>query len=180
MKKALPFIIIGLILVAGLGFAAGLIGNKVSNEIGEELAEQSIENASGGNADVEVDSDGSVDITTDNGSASYGNNVSLPSGWPASVPTPASGTLVTSYSGTESGKTTHSVVYNVSGSANVAAKAYEDQLKSAGFDITISATTAANDATTTGIEAKKDSITVTVGGITSGTNSTLTIVAVQG
>ncbi|GEM_PF-2681802 len=72
-------IVIGVIVVAvvaGLGW--------FMTRSNERAAEKAIENATGGNADVDV-KNGKVSVKTDEGESVVGQNVSLPSDWPKDV-----------------------------------------------------------------------------------------------
>ncbi|PLX25641.1 hypothetical protein C0580_02010 [Candidatus Parcubacteria bacterium] len=77
MKKKL-----GLFLVLLLGVSVLTTGcGKSANE---KAAEKSLEASMGANADVNIEGD-NVNIKTDDGTWSAGENISLPEGWPEDV-----------------------------------------------------------------------------------------------
>ncbi|MFC1686991.1 hypothetical protein ACFL0L_00220 [Patescibacteria group bacterium] len=75
MKKLfiLPILVLGVVLV--LSGCTKTVENKV---------EDSIEDSTGGQADVDLD-DGSIRVETDDGTFEAGDDVSLPSGFPSDV-----------------------------------------------------------------------------------------------
>ncbi len=62
----------------------------------ERAVERALEQATGGDVDIDMDNDGSMRVTDDDGgeyNVSTGNDVSLPDNWPSSVPLPSNARL---------------------------------------------------------------------------------------
>ena len=75
----------GFVLALALSLSACLSpAEKVSEKVGESMAEKALENATGGQADVDVDGE-NVTIKTDEGSFEAGENVKLPDDFPSDV-----------------------------------------------------------------------------------------------
>lgn len=74
------------LVLAAVVAAVVVIGgcNMLMKKAGEKLVEGMIESASDGKADVDMKGDGSMTITTDEGTMTTGN--SLPAGWPTDIP----------------------------------------------------------------------------------------------
>lgn len=85
-KKTILFLIPLLLLT--------LVLTGCGKSASERVAEKALENAWGGNADVDVDS-GSVDIETDQGHWQTGEGSTLPENWPEDIYVP-DGKIITS------------------------------------------------------------------------------------
>lgn len=182
MNKTLPMIILGVLVLAGLGFAARGMFNKatdaVSDTVAENVAESIINNANGNKANVDI-SNGTVNVTTTDGNASYGVGAKLHSTFPNSVPTPSNASVVTSYAGQENGKTTHAAIFTSYQSVSAVSNAYKAQLEQAGFNVQVSGSSNVNGAETTGYTANKGNLTVNVAITGNGSASTITLAVVE-
>lgn len=94
--------------VGAIALALGIGATGCSNPV-EDLVEQAVEDASGGDVDINTD-DGSVEVETDEGSTQIGGDVELPADFPSVVPLPdgtltsatvSSGTYTLSYQGVD-------------------------------------------------------------------------------
>ena len=95
MKKR-NFVLIALGLIAVfLISGCSLIGDKVGEKAAEKAIEKSIESSSGGNAKVDISKDGSMEITSKDGSGSMkvGSTYDWPSNLPGDVPKFSSGKI---------------------------------------------------------------------------------------
>lgn len=179
MKGSFPLIILGVLIVGGLALAGQSLSSKVSDKVGENLIEAAIKSETGGQANVNVD-DGSVTVTSDDGTISFGGGTSLPNGFPTNVPTPDNATLTGSFSGTEDEKTTYSLVYTVTQNTTTASEAYQTELKNAGFTVTSSGSASTGGSSYSGFEATKDTTNINVAVAGDTQQTTLTIVVVTG
>ena len=153
-----------LVLVIG-GFAARMFSQK----LGENMAENMIESATGGKADVDINSD-SVTVKTDEGS--FSTAASLPDGFPSDVPV-YPGSAIT-YSGTnnqQTGDTEYVVVLSTTDSYQKVGDYYTAQLASQGCDITSTQSIAG----TTVISASKDTRTLSMSTATADDGTTITL-----
>lgn len=76
--------------------------SSVAENISERAAEEILEQAAGGEVDIDLDEDGgTVSVNTDDGSFSIGTD-ELPDAFPASAPLPADYTVLSSMSGDSS------------------------------------------------------------------------------
>lgn len=87
MKKSLRRTFVPVVAaVAALTLAGCGAGEKAAQEAGDKLVEKALESEG---EDVDVDSsDGNVKVETEDGTATYGDNVDLPDGFPDDVPLP--------------------------------------------------------------------------------------------
>lgn len=106
----------------------------------ERAIERAIEGASGGDVDIDIDRDGSMSVTGENGeefNAKAGDNVSLPDNWPSSVSIPSSARL--NYAGSMNAGDAESVglsaVYTTKESTTEVAKYFKSTLETAGWEI---------------------------------------------
>lgn len=125
MKKSL---ILSLVMLFGISLLVSGCGKTVN----EKLAENSLENALGGDANVDLN-DGSVNIETDQGTWQVGENAELPADWPADVYVPA-GKIITS-SNTDFNQ---GVTIEVDKSVSEMEEEYATKIKDEGWDITMS------------------------------------------
>lgn len=102
-NKLVVILIIVILVLAGIGFVAQKVMQKASvmvgQKVGEKVAEGIIEKATGGKADVDVNS-GNVSVKTKEGS--FSTSSSLPADWPKDVPVYPGATV--SYSGSNTSK----------------------------------------------------------------------------
>lgn len=147
MKKfyLLPILVLGVILV--LSGCTKTAENKI---------EDSIEDSTGGQADVDLD-DGNIMINTNEGTFEAGDNVSLPSGFPSDVYV---------YDGTITASTTTSddmyvVSIQTSDSPEQVKDTYETELANDGWEITSTLTLPTG--VTLGAEKGSRYVTVTAG-----------------
>lgn len=106
----------------------------------ERAVERALEQASGGDVDIDIDRDGSMSVTGENGeefNVKAGDNVSLPDNWPSSVSIPSSARL--SYAGSMNAGDAESVglsaVYTTKESTTEVAKYFKSTLETAGWEI---------------------------------------------
>jgi hypothetical protein len=81
MRTTLGVAVLGAALVLGTG--CGAVADKATERATEEATEEAL----GGDAQVDVDDDGNVQIESEDGSASYGTG-ELPDDWPDDIPMP--------------------------------------------------------------------------------------------
>lgn len=121
------------VAAAGMGFLASCSpGDLIENAAGE-AAEKAIESATG--ADIEVDEDGgSMSFQDEDGETdiSFGNNVSLPDGFPDEVPL-IEGNIQTAAKTTQDGDVVFTVNIGTEGSVSDARTDATELLLSAGF-----------------------------------------------
>lgn len=161
-KPALILGVIAVVILAGLGIAWRVASGFVARRAAEAGTEAAVKLAAGGNVDVDTSSD-TLSVRTTDGSASFSSNGTLPSGFPADIPTPSFGTITSSYSGTGSGSSGYNVAYSLtSAQAKTASTTYEDQLKAAGYSVEGTATSTSGGTTLDIFSAKKGDKTVAV------------------
>jgi hypothetical protein len=94
---------VGMALVAGAA-ACGGSDQDAADQAADELAEQLAESGSGGEADVDIDSEsGQVDVQTEDGDMSFGEGTELPDDFPSDIPLPADYELTSAMSTSTSG-----------------------------------------------------------------------------
>jgi hypothetical protein len=94
---------VGMALVAGTA-ACGGSDQDAADQAADELAEQLAESGSGGEADVDIDSEsGQVDVQTEDGDMSFGEGTELPDDFPSDIPLPADYELTSAMSTSTSG-----------------------------------------------------------------------------
>lgn len=133
----------------------------------EHAIERAIEQSAGGDVDVDMDRDGSVRVTGDNGeeyNVSAGNNVSLPDNWPSSVPLPSNVNI--SYAGSMNAGDAEtaglSVVYTTKDSATEVAEYFKSTLEKEGWEI--QATMATGDGSmVTASKGEEENVAVYIG-----------------
>ena len=82
--------------------AAG--ATTTANEAADQLAEQIAESGAGKDADVDIDSEsGQVDVSTDDGEMSFGEQTELPADFPARCPCPSDYELTSAMSDSTGG-----------------------------------------------------------------------------
>lgn len=107
----------------------------------EAVSERLVEEAVGGDVDLEFDEDGQVaSIETEDGSLEIVSGGEVPDEWPADVPTFDGGELVTSYAATSDGQTVVSVDYITDSDANEVMAGLTTAYESAGFTTTSEST----------------------------------------
>ncbi|HEX3010455.1 MAG TPA: hypothetical protein VHQ70_00270 [Syntrophomonadaceae bacterium] len=131
-KLAVLFVITLLtmsVLVSGCG--------KMAEKASEKAAENAIEKASGGNAKVDLDNKGNVEIKTDEGTLKAGSN-EWPKQLPSDVPRFKDGkiTSVVENSANEEGK---GIFIGIENAGLDAADKYKNELQNAGWSISSSA-----------------------------------------
>ena len=129
----------------------------------ESAAEQSVADAVGGDVNLES---GGLDVTSSDGTQiQVGENVTLPSNWPATMPTYEAGTLISvMVSGDLS---TLNAIWTTENAADVAATAYGEALTNAGYTIVTG-----SDAGLFGGDYVGNGYTVNVVSVTGGDGST--------
>ena len=105
----------------------------------ERTAERMLEQATGGDYDIDVDRDGSMQITGNDGekmNITAGNGTSLPDDWPDTIPVfpDAKIEYAASIAG-EDGALNHTVTYSTSRSATDVTEFYKEQLPANGWAI---------------------------------------------
>jgi hypothetical protein len=173
-KKTYSIIAVVVVVVVLLGamkmFAGGYIGDRV--------AEQAIEQATGGKVNVDYNADGgTMTVKGDDGTQvqySGGGNVTVPADWPTDVPIMDGGQL--SYAVTSNptdGKPGATVVFEIGSSVSDVAAYYTDALTANGW--TIESTINTGDGTM--FAATKDTRTASVYVVSSdtGTNVSVTV-----
>ena len=136
------------------------VSQTASQKMGEQAVENMIESATGGQAEVDIDSD-SMTVKTDEGSFSTGT--SLPADFPKDAPVYPGSTVT--YSGTsndQEGTTQFAVVLSTNDSNQQVAGYYSTELLAQGWSIT----STQNVAGTTAISATKDDRTFSVAAVT--------------
>lgn len=113
-------------LTAGAATAALLMGATGCSNPVEDLVEQAVEDASGGEIDIDSDS-GTVEIETEDGSAQYGEGVELPSDFPSAVPLPGGALIAATVS-----EGTYALTYD--GIDKAAVDALRSELVASGFE----------------------------------------------
>ena len=114
-------------------FALAMLAACGTN-IAEKAMEKAIEDETGGSADVDVRADGSMEVTTEEGTFQTGN--SMPEDWPKDVPVYAGATV--QFSGTaspENGQRGSAVVLVTADSATDVAAFYKETLKENGWTV---------------------------------------------
>lgn len=83
MKRLLKILPV-LLLIIPLGGC--VITDKIGEWFGKEVTEKLIESNIDEDVDLDIDEDGGVEITTDEGTTSYGSKAEIPDNWPGDVP----------------------------------------------------------------------------------------------
>lgn len=99
----------------------------------ERAIERAIEEETGENAEVDVRTDGSVKVETEDGTFQTGNT--LPADWPTDVPVYAGATVQYSASVTETGQPGSAAVLMTTDSAAQVASYYKKALKENGWTV---------------------------------------------
>lgn len=108
----------------------------------EKAMERQIEKETGGNADVNINSDGSMHVETTEGTYDAGSNT-LPAGWPADVPAYAGAAITFSASvNPQTGKPGKAVAMTTTDSGQIVLDFYKKTLVSGGWAIATSMQTA--------------------------------------
>ena len=161
-NKLLMIVIVVVLFLAVVGFLMKSAANKASsmigNKIGKKVAEEAINNATGGKADVDING-ANVSVKTKEGSFSTGNK--LPDDWPKDAPVYTGATVT--YSGSSNPQTGESgfgaVLTTTDGSTKVV-EFYKKELVSQGW--TIASTQIANDTTVLGSTKDTRSLAVSI------------------
>lgn len=146
-KKVIIVVIVVVVIGGGIFF-------WLQRESSEKAIESSIEKATGGQVDVDID-DGSVKINTNEGSMEIGEGVSLPSGFPSDVHV-IDGTIMAATTVTEG--EVYTVSIETSKSVTAVKTEYESELEKDGWTIVASLTFQSGAS----ISAEKDDRTVSV------------------
>ncbi len=108
---------------------------SISGFMGRTMVEKVMERAAGDDADVNVKSDGSMDITTKDGT--YSMKKGAPKDWPTDVPAYANATVTYSASTNQAeDKAGMALILMTSDTTAQVQAFYEAQLKSSGWNIT--------------------------------------------
>lgn len=152
--------VVGMVAVLAFG-AAGCGGGS---EAAEKIAEKAIEEGSGGDVDVDVDSNGeNVKVTDKDGNVSeYGTGADLPEGWPEDLKPPKDIEILAASTSTDSGKKTMFVTAQSSAPFDELVDGLNQQLTDAGYELGDSSTIDAGSGGYTGISATGPDYTVTV------------------
>lgn len=132
ISKNKKWIIIGIVVIVVIVLARMIFSPA-------NVAERMLEQATGGNYDVNVDHDGSMQITGGDGekmNITTGKSATLPDNWPNSLPVSPDAKI--EYSGSVSdgeGGTSLTVTYSTSRSAAEITEFYKEQLSSKGWNI---------------------------------------------
>ena len=110
--------------------------HTMSSFMGRKMVENVMERATDGKADVKVNSDGTMDIKTDDGTFSMGKD--LPKDWPTDVPSYAGATITYSAAAnpTDTEKAGMALILSTTDDSVTVTKFYEAELKSNGWKIT--------------------------------------------
>jgi len=153
-NKLLMIVIVVVLFLAVVGFLMKSAANKASSKV----AEEAINNATGGKADVDING-ANVSVKTKEGSFSTGNK--LPDDWPKDAPVYTGATVT--YSGSSNPQTGESgfgaVLTTTDGSTKVV-EFYKKELVSQGW--TIASTQIANDTTVLGSTKDTRSLAVSI------------------
>lgn len=173
-------------VLAGIGLAGALLGatacGSASDKIAEKATEKAIENAGGGNVDIdtkdgkvkvsgkdgdvtyETDEDGNVKITGDDGESSYtvGDDAKLPDGWPRDLKLPDGAKLTASSTSASGDGKAYMVTAEISGKVKAAYEDLKSQLTDAGYEIAGDSYTTTGDGDFASLSAKGDAFTVAV------------------
>jgi hypothetical protein len=128
MRMAAAAVVVG---CTTIGLAA--CGN-VAEKVAEKATERAIESETGGNADVDLDDDGSFKVRSDDGSFEVTSDGSLADGFPTDVPL-VDGTVQASWSSKDGTAEAWWVTLEVD-DAQVAYADAKDALAGAGYEIT--------------------------------------------
>lgn len=134
-----------------------LVMAVVLSGCGEKAAEKAIETSSGGQVDVDIDSD-KVTVNTNAGSLEVGEKVSLPSGFPTDVHI-IDGTITSAM--TLTAGESYTVSIQTTGTVNEAKADYENQLAADGWIVTMSL--AVEDGFIMSAENGNRTVTVSIG-----------------
>jgi hypothetical protein len=127
----------GLLIIGGIIalIVVGSILKSVSGFMGRSFVENAIERATNGEANVEMKNDGTMDITTKEGTFSTGQE--MPKDWPSDVAAYDGATVTYSASMNKTDETSGSaLVLMTKDSANDVKAFYESSLKTNGWSIT--------------------------------------------
>lgn len=126
-KKVVIIVVVVIVIGGGIFF-------WLQRETSETAIESSIEKATGGQVDVDID-DETVTVNTNAGSFTAGDSVSLPSGFPSDVHV-VDGTITATTTMTEING--YSVSIQTSKTVTAVKEEYESKLKADGWTITMS------------------------------------------
>jgi hypothetical protein len=153
---------------AAITVAAALIllGSACSSsDAAEKLTEKAIEDASGGDVDVDSE-DGTVKYTDENGNETEmnidGEGASLPEDWPSELDPPDSVKLMTSNTSTTGGQKSMTVLGEAEGTIEEFASGIKAQLEDGGYEITQDTSSSSTGGGYAGMSATKGDQEVTV------------------
>lgn len=138
MRKKTSWVI--LLLVTFLTMSLFISGcGKVAEKASEEAAEKAIEQATGGEAKVDLDNNGSVEVTTSEGTLKTGSN-EWPKQIPSDVPRFTDGEIISVVQSTDEdqGK---GIFVGIENASIDAADKYKSELEKAGWTIGMSSKT---------------------------------------
>ncbi|MBY5163527.1 hypothetical protein [Salsipaludibacter albus] len=122
-------------LLLGLALAGcGSLAESVTERAVEEAAEAA---NGGGDVDLDInDEDGSISISSSEGSFSVGGSQELPDGFPAELPLPADHEVVSSMSFDDGGDASYNISMSVAGDADTVAAELQASLEDTGYTLT--------------------------------------------
>jgi len=116
--------------------STSILLSACSQRLTGSAMERQIEQETGGNADVDVDADGSMQVKTEDGTYNAGNN-QLPEDWPEDAPIYAGSTIQFSGSANATtGQPGAAVVLSTADSAADVMTFYKGELKKQGWTVT--------------------------------------------
>jgi hypothetical protein len=134
---------VGLALVIGATACGGSSSEDVADQTADELAEKLAEAGSGGDADVDIDSEsGQVDVQTEDGDMSFGEGTELPDDFPSDVPLPADYELTSSMSNSSAGSEGWTISGSLTGATDSTFEDLVGEFTSAGWTETSKTTSA--------------------------------------
>ncbi len=125
---------VGMALVVGTAACGGSSDEDAADQAADELAEQLAEAGSGGEADVDIDSEsGQVDVQTEDGDMSFGEGTELPEDFPSDIPLPADYELTSAMSTSSSGSEGWTIGGNLPGADDATFEDLVGEFTSAGW-----------------------------------------------
>ena len=132
-NKTIIIVVVVIVVLAIGGFIVRTLSQKVAGLVGEKAAEKIIENATGGKADIDINSD-TVTVKTDEGTFSTGTN--LPANWPKDAPVyPGSKITYSGSTNPQEGSSGFSVMSTTNDSVQKVTDYYTKELVSQGWKI---------------------------------------------
>lgn len=145
----------------------------------EAVSERLVEQAAGGDVDIELDDDGQVaSIQTEDGSLDMSVGGDLPSEWPADVPLFDGGTLTSSQVAVSNGQTIVSLTYDTDRAADDAVDSLQAVYEAAGFTTTATSDMGDDTGRLVGYVGDRDGTTVSVTATSGADDPTVLLVGV--